>query len=50
MNTIYIVQYYTGGIISVHFNEEDAEEVLLKFNVEDDDGEVVAYVEQWEVE
>ena len=48
MNSVYIVQYYAGGIISVHFNEEDAEEVLLKFNVEDD-GEV-AYVEQWEVE
>ena len=26
------------------------EVLLLKFNVEDDDGEVVAYIEQWEVE
>ena len=59
MNSVYIVQYHAGvaarygehamaGIISAHFNEEDAEKVLLEINTEDD-GEI-AYVETWEVE
>jgi|GEM_PF-4726585 hypothetical protein len=47
MDSIFILQYGNGGIISVHYAEDDANEALSDVLVEPEYAD--AYVEQWEV-
>ena len=50
MDSIFILQYAPamgGGIISVHYDEDDANEALRDITIEPEYAD--AYVEQWEV-
>ena len=50
MNSIFIIQYgpaMGGGIISVHYDEDDANEALRDITVEPEYADAI--VEQWEV-
>lgn len=48
MDSIYILQYGNGdGIISVHYNEDDAKEALNDITSEPEFAD--AFVEEWEV-
>ena len=48
MDSIYILQYGNGdGIISVHYDEDDANEAL--HDITSEPGFADAIVEQWEV-